>query len=315
MTSKKVRIIILVTIFALCGAVEAGYVAYNLLQDKRTRAIRDELQEMREMPEQSRSTWETDQKAGGAEHGEPGNAAEGAETGRTGGQADAALPDGSDGSETLPQPEILPEYRELYEENQDMIGWLTIDGTRIDYPVMQTMEDECHYLRLDFYGEENRNGCLIMDTDSVVGTGTAADGYAGGTAPSTNLIIHGHTMKSGEMFGTLKLYADETYGKEHNIIHFDSLYEKREYEVMAVFYSRIFYTHETVFKYYNFFQADTQEEFDDWYNNIREMSLYDIGVTAVFGDEFITLSCCSYHVEDGRFVVVGKRTDSPQYQE
>ena len=204
-------------------------------------------------------------------------------------------------------PDILPKYKELYEINPDLIGWLTIDGTVIDYPVMQTMEDECYYLQLDFYGEPNQNGCLILDTDSTSGTGTKACDYKNGTAPSTNLIIHGHTMKSGEMFGNLKLYADEEYGREHNIICYDSLYEEREYELIAVFYSQVYYESDNVFKYYKFFQADTQEEFDDWYENIKAMSLYDTGVTAQFGDEFLTLSCCSYHVEDGRFVVVGKR--------
>ena len=206
-------------------------------------------------------------------------------------------------------PDILPKYKELYDINPDLIGWLTIDGTVIDYPVMQTMEDECYYLGLDFYGEPNQNGCLILDTDSASGTGTKACAYKNGTAPSTNLIIHGHTMKSGEMFGNLKLYADEEYGREHNIICYDSLYEEREYELIAVFYSQVYYESDNVFKYYKFFQADTQEEFDDWYGNIKEMSLYDTGVTAQFGDEFITLSCCSYHVEDGRFVVVGKRVE------
>jgi sortase B len=114
-------------------------------------------------------------------------------------------------------------------------------------------------------------------------------------------------MKSGLMFGDLLLYEDKDYGMSHNIICFDSLYEKREYELIAVFYSQVFYKWENVFKYYNFFQADTQEAFDDWYRNIKELSLYDTGVTAEFGDEFITLSCCAYHVDDGRFVVVGKR--------
>lgn len=127
-------------------------------------------------------------------------------------------------------PDILPKYKELYDINPDLIGWLTIDGTVIDYPVMQTMEDECYYLRLDYYGEPNQNGSLILDTDSSAGTGTKDCDYANGTAPSTNLIIHGHTMKSGEMFGNLKLYADEEYGREHNIIYFDSLYEEREYQ-------------------------------------------------------------------------------------
>lgn len=203
--------------------------------------------------------------------------------------------------------EMLPEYRQLYEQNNDLIGWLKIEDTVIDYPVMQTPEDENYYLHLDFYGEKNENGSLIMDTDSVVGVGRAEQQYDNGIAPSTNLIIHGHTMKSGQMFGDLDRYAEKEYGAEHNIICFDSLYEKREYELIAAFYSKVFYEKEEVFKYYKFFQADTQEEFDDWYDNIKKLSLYDTGVTASFGDEFITLSCCSYQEEDGRFVVVGRR--------
>lgn len=202
---------------------------------------------------------------------------------------------------------ILTEYRELYARNPDLIGWLSIEDTKIDYPVMQTPEDEEHYLHLDFYGEPDDNGCLIMDTDSVVGTGTAVNGYEDGTPPSTNMIIHGHTMRSGEMFGNLQEYEDPQYGKEHAILHFDSLYEKRDYELMAVFFSRVFYTDEEVFKYYNFFQVDTEEAFNDWYSNICALRLYDTGVEAGFGDEFLTLSCCAYHVENGRFVVVARR--------
>lgn len=207
------------------------------------------------------------------------------------------------------QPEILQKYETLYGINQDMIGWLSIEDTVIDYPVMQTPEEEGYYLDIDFYGESNKNGCLILDTDSEAGIGIKTTDYAGGKMPSTNLIIHGHTMKSGDMFGNLQLYADEEYGKTHKKICFDSLYEERTYELIAVFYSQVFYQSEEVFKYYKFFQADTQEEFDYWYTNIKSMSLYDTGVSAEFGDEFITLSCCAYHVEDGRFVVVGKRIE------
>ena len=209
--------------------------------------------------------------------------------------------------EPIYSPVMLDEYKELYEQNNDLIGWLYIEGTEIDYPVMQTPEDENYYLYRDFEGQENKNGCLILDTDSVAGVGLAIYNYEKGMAPSTNLIIHGHTMKSGAMFGNLDYYEDEQYGLSHSTICFDSLYEKREYELIAVFYSQVYYQSEDVFKYYKFFQADTQEEFDDWYNNIMELSLYDTGVRAEFGDEFITLSCCAYHVEDGRFVVVGKR--------
>ena len=210
-------------------------------------------------------------------------------------------------TETIEDGGILQEYETLYSQNNDMIGWLKIEDTVIDYPVMQTMDDEEYYLKRNFEKEDDDNGCLIMDTDSVVGEGSREFGYVESKEPSSNLIIHGHNMKSGNMFGNLTLYEDEAYGKEHNIICFDSLYEKREYELISVFYSQVFYQHEEVFKFYKFFQADTQEEFDDWYNNIKEMSLYDTGVEAKLGDEFITLSVCAYHVEDGRFVVVGKR--------
>ena len=206
------------------------------------------------------------------------------------------------------KPTMLPEYEALWQQNEDFIGWLRIEDTIIDYPVMQCIEDENYYLARDFYKEENKNGCLILDNDSNAGIGTIEQQYTNGVLPSTNLIIHGHTMKSGQMFGGLKLYRDEEYGLAHNRICFDSHYEKREYELIAVFYSQVYYQSEDVFKYYKFFQADTQEEFEDWYKNIKEMSLYDTGITAEYGDEFITLSCCAYHVEDGRFVVVGKRT-------
>lgn len=202
---------------------------------------------------------------------------------------------------------MLSDYSALYAINNYLIGWLYVEGTVIDYPVVQTPEDEEMYLYLDFYGEHNTNGTLIMDTDSVVGVGTVEYDYQDGASPSTNLIIHGHTMKSGKMFGNLSLYEDEEYGTEHSVICFDSLYEKREYELIAVFYSQVYYPEDEVFKYYKFFQADTQDEFDYWYENIKALSMYDTGDAAEFGDEFITLSCCAYHVEDGRFVVVGKR--------
>ena len=203
--------------------------------------------------------------------------------------------------------EMLPEYKALYDQNNDYAGWLRIEDTVIYYPVMQNWEDENYYLEKDFYKEKNKNGSLILDNDSYVGVGTKEQGYAKGSSPTTNLIIHGHTMKSGLMFGDLMKYENKEYGMAHNIICFDSPYEKRKYELIAVFYSQVYYQSDDVFKFYNFFEADTQEEFDDWYNNIKELSLYDTGVTAEYGDEFITLSCCSYHVEDGRFAVVGKR--------
>lgn len=205
---------------------------------------------------------------------------------------------------------MVEDMAKLYEQNEDVIGWLKIEGMNVDYPVMQTMEDEEYYLERDFEGNYNINGSLIMDTDSTVGTGTKAMDYADGTKPSTNLIIHGHNMKNGNMFGNLDKYRDIKFEKTHDMITFSSLYETRKYQIVSVFLSQVYRANQTdVFKYYKFFQADNEEEFYDFYDNIKKKALYDTGVEAKYGDEFITLSVCAYHVENGRLVVVGKRVE------
>lgn len=209
---------------------------------------------------------------------------------------------------SLPPAQMTVDMQELYAQNHDFIGWLKIDDMNIDYPVMQSLYDEEYYLNRDFNKNQSLNGCLIMDTDSVVGTGTKANDYEDGTPPSTNLIIHGHNMKNGDMFGNLDKYRDEKFYETHKIIKFQTLYEEREYEIVSVFLSQVYLKTQTdVFKYYKFFRAKNEEEFDDFYNNIKDLSLYDTGVSAEFGDEFITLSVCAYHVENGRLAVVGKR--------
>ncbi len=204
--------------------------------------------------------------------------------------------------------EMSPKMEEVYTINEDSVGWLKIDGTVIDYPIMQTPTDEQYYLNRDFNGKYSAYGCIFADTDSTIGTGTLAEDYTDGTSPGTNILLHGHNMKNGTMFGSLDKYKDKAYGQSHSIIKFSSLYEDREYKVCAVFLSQIFKKNQTdVFKYYKFYNADTEEEFNNFYTNIKQMSLYDTGVDASFGDEFITLSTCAYHVDNGRLVVVGKR--------
>lgn len=210
--------------------------------------------------------------------------------------------------QTMDSPEMLANMKELYNMNSDVIGWLRIDDTNIDYNIMQCKEDEKFYLDRDFQKNYSANGSLILDNDSDIGSGTKANNYDDGTLPSTNLIIHGHNMKNGAMFGNLDLYRQQQYESEHNIIKLTTLYEEREYEIMAVCLSQVYLKTQTdVFKYYKFFEAYNQEQFDDFYNNIKNIQLYDTGVTAEYGDEFITLSVCAYHVENGRLIVVGKR--------
>lgn len=193
-------------------------------------------------------------------------------------------------------PVMLRRFERLYEENHDLVAWLSIEGTEIDYPVMQCGDDE-YYLNHSFYRKESKYGCLYVRERADVHT------------PGTNFIIYGHNMKDGAMFGNLELYQKESFFLEHPAISFDTLYEERSYEILAVFRSQVYRQDENVFKYYQFYEADTPEEFASFYQNIKSLSLYDTGVTAEFGDTFLTLSTCAYHVEDGRFVVVAKRVE------
>lgn len=191
-------------------------------------------------------------------------------------------------------PDVLDEYKTLYEKNKRLIGWLKIDDTIIDYPVMQTSDNE-YYLDHNFNQEYDKNGSLFLDCDCNI------------YPRSTNLIIYGHHMKSGQMFGQLQKYAKESYGEMHSVIQFDSIYEKATYQVMYVFRSQVYNEDDLVFKYYQFINANSEEEFNSYMKEMEAMSLYDTGVTANYGDSLLTLSTCDHSQTDGRFVVVAKR--------
>lgn len=192
-------------------------------------------------------------------------------------------------------PEIAEKWKGLYAKNNDMVGWLTVEGTKIDYPVMQCEDDE-YYLHHNFEREEDKYGCLYVKSIADVDT------------PGTNFIIYGHHMKDDSMFGDLDKYERESFYREHGKISFDTLYEERTYEVIASFRTQITEGEDDAgFKYYQFYQADTEEEFRYFYDNVMRMSIYDTGAAAEFGDTFLTLSTCSGYEENGRFVVVAKR--------
>jgi len=191
-------------------------------------------------------------------------------------------------------PDVLEKYKTLYNKNKSLIGWIKIADTNIDYPVMQTLNNE-YYLDHNLNQEYDKNGSIFMDKDCDV------------LKPSTNLIIYGHHMKSGKMFGGLDKYSKESYYKEHPIIEFDTIYEEGTWEIMYVFRSKIYTADDIVFKYYQFIDVNSEEEFYSNMNEMSKMSLYDTGVTATYGDELLTLSTCDYMEEDGRFVVVAKK--------
>ena len=193
-----------------------------------------------------------------------------------------------------PIPDILPEYKKIHQKNQKLIGWVKIDDTIIDYPVMQTVNNE-YYLNHNFNQEEDRNGCIFMDYQCDVVKGC------------DNMILYGHHMKSGKMFGTLNKYSEEAYYEEHPIIQFDTIYEKGKYQVMYVFRSKVYSEEDVTFKYYQFINATSEMEFNSYLNEMAELSLYDTGITASYGDKLLTLSTCDYQEKKGRFVVVAKK--------
>ena len=191
-------------------------------------------------------------------------------------------------------PEILEEYADVFSLNQKLIGWIKIDGTKVDYPVMQTVNNE-YYLDHNFDQEEDKNGSIFLDKDCSI------------WPRSQNLLIYGHNMKSGKMFGTLKSYKDESFYKEHPVIQFDTLYEKGTYEIMFVFSEVVHEEAEVTFKYYQFINANSADEYNSYMNDMSEMSIYDTGVTSEYGDALITLSTCDYTQGAERFVIVAKK--------
>lgn len=189
-------------------------------------------------------------------------------------------------------------YEDIFHENEDCVAWLKIPGTRVDYPVMHTPDEEDHYLYKNYYNEEDKNGCLILAASCDI------------EKNMTNTLIHGHNMKSGEMFGDLDCYKDMSFASEHQSIILYTKEQEKQYEVIAAFYGKVLHEGEDGFRYYQFFQAKSEEEFDEFIANIEKLNLYNSEITATYGDELITLSTCSNIGKEGRFVVVAKRIKS-----
>lgn len=223
-------------------------------------------------------------------------------------QATTILPSESSVTETLasdpgepvettpePVPQVLPHYLALYEQNPDLIGWIKIEDSEVNYPVMYTPQDPNHYLYRDFEGQDSKHGLPFVD-------------YRSSLLPrTTNVLLHAHNMKDGSMFATLAKYQSRYYFETHPTVQFDTLYETGEYEIFAAFMTQVYPADAEEFMYYRFIQADTEAEFNDYVQNALDLSLYDTGIRPEFGDQLITLSTCSYHVGDGRMVVVARK--------
>lgn len=191
------------------------------------------------------------------------------------------------------QAAYVSPYLPLKEQNSDFYGWLSISGTIVDYPVMYTPNDPQYYLYRAFDKSSSQSGVPFMDAACFDGCG--------------NYLIHGHNMKNGAMFAMLLSYAQSDFWQLHPSIQFDTIESPGNYEIIAAFYSKVYAPDEEGFMYYQYTDLTDSKDFDTYIEQVQQASLYETGITAQYGDQLLTLSTCSYHVSDGRFVVVAKR--------
>lgn len=212
----------------------------------------------------------------------------------------------TDSSESTEEPEFIDvngrlvqkKYSELYEANPDFIGWITIPDTKVDYPVMQHMEENEYYIDRNFEQEYDASGLPFLDVQCSF------------TEPTDNMLIYGHNMKAGTMFSGILSYNSQEFYENHKSFTFNTIDGDGEYEVIAAFYSQVYPMEDTEhFKYYQFFDAASEEEFNAYVEQVKALTPYEIDATAKYGDSLITLSTCSYHTEDGRFAVVARKIE------
>ncbi len=189
---------------------------------------------------------------------------------------------------------ILPDYAEIYKINNDVAGWLVIEDTKINYPVMHYPSYPDYYLYRNFYKDYSGHGSLYAREECDINT------------PSDNITIYGHHMKDGSMFSALTKYSDKSFYDTHRYITFDTLTEHHTYQVFAVFITTATVGHG--FAYHDFING-SEEEFNQFVKTCKRLSLYDTDITPVYGDKMITLSTCEYTQVNGRFVVVAVRID------
>lgn len=222
--------------------------------------------------------------------------------------APATKPNTNTGSDTpapteedVPAPTVSPttpdglltEYAGLHEINPDMVGWIKIEGTKIDYPVMQTPSNPNYYLDKSFDKTESRRGCIYVREECDL------------DLPSDNVTIYGHNMLDGSMFAALHKYEDKEFWEDNRLIVFDTLKERHVYEIFAVFKTSA--NIGEGFSYHQFVDADSEKAFDEFVSTCKTLGkkyYYDTGITPVYGDKLICLSTCEYSLGDNSRLVV-----------
>lgn len=183
----------------------------------------------------------------------------------------------------------LPEYREIMKENPDFAGWVAIEGTRIDYPVMLTLKEPEYYLHRNFAGEYSYAGVPFSVTNQIGGEGQ-------------DIFLYGHNMRNGTMFADLLNFREQNYWEKHRVIALDTLWEHREYEIFTAFYIT-----EDAWNPGGLFYDDgvRKQSRDAFLRELSGKGLYQTGILPAYDNKLLFMVTCSYRENRERFVVAG----------
>ena len=191
----------------------------------------------------------------------------------------------------------IPHYtlEELFSMNSDMVGWLTIPDTVVDYPVMHTPDDIEYYLHTDFDGYYSFSGCLFVGNNCDI--------------DSDMFVIYGHNMNNGSMFGSIDYYTSYDYWTSHPDVILKTKDETRLYHIFAAFATKVYDEDDDsgAFKYYYAVGDKTKEQYDQDVKDIIALSYFDSGIIPEYPAQIAYLSTCAYHDENGRFVLAAYR--------
>lgn len=198
---------------------------------------------------------------------------------------------------------ILLDFENLINQNRDIKGWLKINNTKVNYPVYQCNDND-FYINHDMNKKTSRYGALFIDAENRIGV----------LENSKNLIIYGHSMRDGAMFGELKKYLNYDFYKENPTFEFTSLYREGKYKVFSVFVTNTLPEHDNG-EVFNYRQSNfaNEEEFKVFIEELRKRSVINTDVDVTYDDEIITLSTCAYDFDEARLVVVARRVRDDSY--
>ena len=285
--TRTILAILLGIFLAIFGVSLFMIINYYVSQNKEQGVI-DDLKEIARSAAEERAK---EQEQAGADSADPLESAALPEGGGSGSGAirgDGDDPDGKNAGKS----DFVSQFAVFKDINPDYDGWLYVEGTKIDYPVMYKPDNPEFYSRRTIYGVDSRGGTPF------VGPGASNEDDC--------FYIYGHNMSSGLFFGTLNYYEDPEFGLSHRTFTYETLTERRTYEVFAVLKTIVYYSG---FRFYAYAGDLSESRFEEFVKNIKEQSLYDFGVTPEFGEQILVLSTCSYHTPTGRFVVIARRIE------